>query len=618
MLSRFKSSRSPASDTDGSEDVFLDLAEEPELSKSDDDIQEPASRLSHNRNRNLDEDDHTLKNLPGQFPDRTPLAREDSRPRSSGQLPTVRGQDGGHSRAQHTRHVSQPNGGIGYSSNLSSVRYNREIASRADHTPSSRYEQPLTSFSQIETPRLRRQRRLYADTDGHAEERPSYMNGYGSGRRSSLKPVSPEQPPLTTGLGQVAPNDSDSVGSQTAASTVWDELDELKSRIKKLEVTGHRLPSTANAAIASATAARPQTATTAPTTVSSSPQQVRKQIVPPSEMTMGTTIPAEVHPTLQSALARARTTLKPQVYRPLEAAVMDSLAMATATGRHVATAMNTSAASTVNGFGTSDRQMRRKVDSLCRNLADLCIAMCDSRSDEAQLLNSPVSARKPNPESSRAYIRQSVELDEDPADVPTAPQSRRASRTSWARADEVRTPRLSISGRNDLPADLRQGERSPSTTPKDYTARYSSLGSQDAQRQSRRPSIAERTEDPSLRAPSRAMTEVGRLGFGVKRDHLRTGAARSPSLRETVEARRRSANMQNEEINDNQSAVSISGQTPSARKFLERVRGTPSEVGSSISGTRPRLGSQDYQTPSPRMTTPSARTSSLNQRRFAT
>ncbi|KAF4555533.1 Hypothetical protein D9617_2g054940 [Elsinoe fawcettii] len=618
MDRRFRNARSPKSDTDGSEDVFLDLAEETELSKSDDDFQEPASRLSHRKNDIEDEDEHTLKNLPGQFPDRTPQPKEDTRPRSSGYLSSFAGQEREvNSRAQHQRHVSQPNGGLVYSSNLASTRHNRQVTSRYGDTPGSRYQAPVTSFSQIETPRLRRQRNLYADTDGPAEERQSYLNEYRGARPSSLKPASPAQASPAPVMNQAAPNDSDSVGSQTAASTVWDELDELKSRIKRLETTGQRLPSTANAAIASHTAARPQTATTAPTTVSSSPQQLRKQLITPSEMTTGTSIPADVHPTLQSALSRARSTLTPQVYRPLEAAVMDSLAMAAATGRQASGGMS-SAASTINGFGGSDRQTRRKVDSLCRNLADLCIAMCDSRSDDTQLLSSPTSARKSRPASPRHHVRQSVELEESRPEVPAVPQSRRTSRTSWARTDEVRTPRLSISGRHELLNDLQHGEGSPSTTPKDYTARYSSLGRGDEQRQDRRLSITQNNDEPSLRAPSRAMTDIGRLGFGAKRDHLRTGTARSPSLRETLEARRRSANMQDEEVNDTQSTVSITGQTPAARRFLDRVRGTPSEVGSSISGTRPRLGSKDYQTPSPRLATPAARTSSIGQRRFAT
>lgn len=62
---------------------------------------------------------------------------------------------------------------------------------------------------------------------------------------------------------------TESTMSTTAPSTVWDELDELKSRIRKLELTG-KLPSSSAAAMS--TEERPQTATTTVTTMSSSPK----------------------------------------------------------------------------------------------------------------------------------------------------------------------------------------------------------------------------------------------------------------------------------------------------------------------------------------------------------
>lgn len=606
--------RSPDSDTDGSEDIFLDLAH------SDDDFQDPPSRQAHRRNEEEEDDnaEPTLRNLPGQFPDRVPQSKEDNRPRSSSYLSYATGEAREPiARAQHTRHVSTPNGDSAYSNNFSSFRQNRQIGSHNTDFSSARYQPVTPSYSQVETPRLRRQRRLYAEADGNADEKTQYMNAYRSSRRPSL--ASPMQPSPTSAMNQTIPNDSDSVGSQkTAASTVWDELDDLKSRIKRLETTG-RLPSTANGAIANHTSARPQTATTAPTTVSSSPKQVRKQVATSSEKVVGGSVPADVHPTLQSALARAKSTLKPHVYRPLEASIMDSLAMAVATGKQNLSAVGSTAASTVNGFGIADRQTRRKVDSLCRNLADLCIAMCDNRNDEVQALSSPTSAQKPKPSSPRRYVRQSIEPGESVPDMPVSLHSRRGSRASWARPDDHRSSRLSISGRHDLPDDMQGADRSPSTTPKDYTARYSGLGRNETALHDRRQPIAETAEESSIRAPSRAMTDIGRLGFGPKREHLRTGAARSPSLRETLEARRRSANLQgDDDITDTSSSVGITGQTPAARRFLERVRGTPSEVGSSVSSARPRMGSEDFKTPSPRFSTPAARNNSLNQRRFAT
>ncbi|PNS18725.1 hypothetical protein CAC42_5264 [Sphaceloma murrayae] len=589
MDRRARDARSPASDTDGSEDVFLDLLND------DGDDQDPASRATPRDNDfAYGEEDRTLRDLPGQFPGRTTRLEQDPRPRSSGHVmgtTTAAGQE--HSaRMRHARHVSTPNGASSYANNLAAFRQNREQQSSAYYQATA------------DTPRLRRQRRLYADIDGHIDY-----------RRESTTQASPlQQSPMS----HAVQNDSDSVGSQkTAASTVWDELDDLKSRIKKLETTG-RLPATANAVIANHASVRPRTATTAPTTVSSSPKQARKQEMLPTETVNTSGISAEVHPTLHSALARAKTVLKPHVFRPLEASVLDALTMATATGRQNTSTIMSSAGSTINGLGTSDRQMRRKVDGLCRNLADLCIAMCDSRTEETPPTRSPIDPRKTAGSLVRHYDR-SVTDHIDATATPSSMQSRRGSRTSWIRAEDHKTPRIGVGGRDDLADDIQAVNRSPSTTPKDYAARYSSLGRSDATLRSRRASRADATEDTTFRAPSRAMTEVGRLGIVAKREHLTSAATRSPSLRETLEARRRSGNFGREEdINETQSSVGITGQTPAARRFLERVRGTPSEVGSSVVGARPRMSSQDYHTPSPNITTPLARSSSISQRRFAT
>lgn len=68
---------------------------------------------------------------------------------------------------------------------------------------------------------------------------------------------------------------TESTMSTTAPSTVWDELDDLKSRIRKLELTG-KLPSSSAAAMSSMAGERPRTATTTVTTVSSSPKHKQK------------------------------------------------------------------------------------------------------------------------------------------------------------------------------------------------------------------------------------------------------------------------------------------------------------------------------------------------------
>ncbi|KAK2753705.1 hypothetical protein FQN55_000068 [Onygenales sp. PD_40] len=167
---------------------------------------------------------------------------------------------------------------------------------------------------------------------------------------------------------------TESTLSTTAPSTVWDELDDLKSRIRKLELTG-KLPPSSAAAMSSVSGERPRTATTTVTTLSSSPKQGRKTTPPPDPESAP---PADqIHPLLSTALAKAKSILSPDVYRTLEATATDALTLATllsSTG-----SQHSSALSVVNGSGTSDRQVRRKADSLCRGLTELCLALSDEQ-----------------------------------------------------------------------------------------------------------------------------------------------------------------------------------------------------------------------------------------------
>jgi len=75
---------------------------------------------------------------------------------------------------------------------------------------------------------------------------------------------------------------TESTVSTTAPSTVWDELEDLKSRIHRLELTG-KLPATSGAAMSHASNERPATATTTVTTMSSSPKRGRGNSISPVE-----------------------------------------------------------------------------------------------------------------------------------------------------------------------------------------------------------------------------------------------------------------------------------------------------------------------------------------------
>ncbi|KAI1821346.1 hypothetical protein F4861DRAFT_551939 [Xylaria intraflava] len=162
-----------------------------------------------------------------------------------------------------------------------------------------------------------------------------------------------------------APADgTDSTISTGAPSTVWDELEELKSRIHRLELTG-KLPPTSNAAITGTSDERPPTAHTNATTLSASPKRGATSIVQSIEA---------------STLAKSKDFLAPEVYDALEAATVDALALAGMMGTAGQPGPISSGASNIgSGTGTvTDRQLRKKADSICRSLTELCLALSEN------------------------------------------------------------------------------------------------------------------------------------------------------------------------------------------------------------------------------------------------
>jgi len=166
--------------------------------------------------------------------------------------------------------------------------------------------------------------------------------------------------------------DSVSTASTTAASSVWDELDDLKSRIRRLEVTG-RMPALGAGNASNSSGDRPRTATTTVTTMSSSPRNNAVPGISPINSTFGGSNPSTTttsHPLLHTALAKSKAVMPPDVYKHLELAAKDALDMANTVGAPG------SGAPTVAGV---DRNVRRKADSVCRSLTELCLALSENR-----------------------------------------------------------------------------------------------------------------------------------------------------------------------------------------------------------------------------------------------
>ncbi|KAF1971298.1 hypothetical protein BU23DRAFT_185724 [Bimuria novae-zelandiae CBS 107.79] len=288
---------------------------------------------------------------------------------------------------------------------------------------------------------------------------------------------------------------TESHGSTGPATSMWDELDELKSRMKRLELGG-KIPATSGAAVAQASADRPRTANTAATTVSSSPKQQKKPAT--SESTVAISTPTKIHPLLHEALGKVKPHVSPAVYRALEATAAEALALAEMAGSGGPQGTFHSTNHILGGSSIPDRQVRRKADHLCRNLTDLCIELHDNKtgliSPAVQRSSAATVSRRPslqiNGESPN--VRQSIEPE---SDVLTQPSPSRAMSRIEAR-------RSSLLNRRE--ASLEPPTLSQSQAPSRLEIfRLDRAGTSLYRRRAAEPE----DDDPTIRAPSRAMTD---------------------------------------------------------------------------------------------------------------
>ena len=165
--------------------------------------------------------------------------------------------------------------------------------------------------------------------------------------------------------------------STTAQSTVRDEIEEVKSRLMRIEAGAARMPQSSQQAINNKRSAqqpnhRPATASTTMTTISSSPKHKRgnygSQTQDPSSADSSTlkgAVDPNIHPLLHTALTKVNALLSPEAYKSLEASATDALRLVIMT-------------KDIKNPQPSDRQIRRKADSLCRSLTELCIALSEN------------------------------------------------------------------------------------------------------------------------------------------------------------------------------------------------------------------------------------------------
>jgi len=541
---------------EGGEDLFMQLAEdsnegEPTLTQLDTD--RAASRSSWHGKRQ-------------QHRSSLPTPTENGRPRTSGQLNTRPS-----SRFSARIDTSRANSGYkptgpGSASHFTSPRYDPT-------TPSSAHLRRTTHLSNPPDYSPRSSTRYYDRTRSpekspelptFGRRRPSFGHlsaAYHDQRRGS-QPAKPQEsegdsPENSSEAKRSAP-ESDSVDSQTAPSTVWDELDDLKSRIKKLELTG-KIPPTSSAALMSGGSGsdRPRTATTAPTTIDSSPKQQRKSDSDVRAGTQDSKSPgpaaltlADIHPTLHAALTKAKALLSAPLYRTLEATANDALQLVAMTGSAGPQGTTFSAASIINGVTVSDRHIRRKADTMCRNLTDLCLALCEGKHEAPSIVSSPVAIEAPSRVSvpKSKYSRSSLAYGEDLSKIANRPMSRLEARKSSIFGLQPGSSTLSSPQASLDDVSVSEYEMTPSQPQRLPEARRQSrlTNRLSAPRLDR---YDEASGEEDMRAPSRAMTEIGSFrsphsqqqsprDYNTVTNKL---PQRSPSLRESLTARRSNA-----------------------------------------------------------------------------
>ncbi|KAL2130404.1 hypothetical protein VTI74DRAFT_6513 [Chaetomium olivicolor] len=284
--------------------------------------------------------------------------------------------------------------------NLPPITTTTEESSRAQSSRPPLRPSPITprqtsfkdSFAESSSVYQRRRQSLTDNNNLSASRATHYRSNLSvaQGRTYSSSPLVPKSANVQTDVPQHSSDanhgveGTESSSSTAAPSTVWDELDDLKSRIHRLELTG-KMPSTGVTASRSSEE-RPRTATTNATTVSASPKQASGTGSAPAEGKVNLVLPRETQPLLLSALSKTKDLVKPEVFSAIESAANDALALSSMIGAPGQPGPISSGASTIGGYGgVTDRQLRKKADSICRSLTELCIALAEPTGQPKQL-----------------------------------------------------------------------------------------------------------------------------------------------------------------------------------------------------------------------------------------
>lgn len=342
-------------------------------------------------------------------------------------------------------------------------------------------------------------RQSAADASRPPNYRPSRLNNNFDSSSNTGSPLDQRQSSVADGAESVVSN---------AQSTVWDELHELKSRIHKMELNDM------GGTVSNGSAERPRTATTTVTTMSSSPKYPFKSGLSPAESVIGGPGAANIHPLLHQSLARCKQLLNPALHRTLELAAADALELVVLASNGSQGNMYSSA-SIVNGMMV-DRQMRRKADNVCRNLTDLCIALCEGKLDlpatPAQGAGSRRASRDIAPSSvgnlepgNRSFSRH-TSLEPETQDHARPTPSRALDRIEARRASLMTTR---IDDTSPQPHESHTTSNTQQTPSPQVIAKLPRTNTSLLRTRRRAQATEEDEEDEPVRPISRAATEIG-------------------------------------------------------------------------------------------------------------
>ncbi len=529
------SSGSGNTDEEPAEDVFLNIATERKHHRSADKtmrIDRLKSRVARVNERQ-------------QSPNRTrsplPIQRSFTTPNSTRVAPPPEPKSSGHRRPALTasQTLALPGRASPLPAHISPRANQPDLSHRASFSKKDSDLNPREFLAQFSSRRASQQETVQTPPQRTASYRPSNLN-YSSSR------ADPKTPQVETVYETTSKHDgTESHTSTGAGASVWDELDELKTRIRKIELGG-KIPSTSGAVVSQASGDRPRTANTSATTVSSSPNQPRKPNPAPSEATVDTqaSITSRVHPLLRDALTGAKQHIAPSVYRILEATASEALTLAEIAGAGPPGTLH-SVTSNLSGSTVSDRQIRRRADNICRSLTELCIAMSDSKNNLASpAMRSSAAAIQRRPSvhlsSESPSVRQSIEPESNTLAIISP--SRALSRIEARRS-------LQTTGNSGLQRESSQepldDRHIPSRLSRAGTSLLRTRGNANNDEDEEEPQQHRPTH---LRAPSRTMTEYRSMRAG-EQNRLSTGRSYmsrepmpelqpSPAIRPTSALRR--------------------------------------------------------------------------------